>query len=114
MPAQVRLTEAEAYAFSSLLRRASDRLETYEEQMRSKPIRTAASLSRFASRQTSWSAGSVPIRKRRPDGRRTEGDRRQGWRAPGHPITPSTTARAARYQRRVARSRIRAGLAGAL
>ena len=32
MPAQVRLTEAEAHAFSSLLRRASDRLETYEEQ----------------------------------------------------------------------------------
>ena len=32
MPAQVTLTEAEAYAFSSLLRRASDRLETYEEQ----------------------------------------------------------------------------------
>ena len=32
MPAQVTLTEAEAYAFSSLLRRASDRLETYEDQ----------------------------------------------------------------------------------
>ena len=32
MPAQVALTEAEARAFSSLLRRASDRLETYEEQ----------------------------------------------------------------------------------
>jgi hypothetical protein len=32
MPAQVRLTEAEAHAFSSLLRRASDRLETYKEQ----------------------------------------------------------------------------------
>ena len=31
MPAQVALTEAEARAFSSLLRRASDRLETYEE-----------------------------------------------------------------------------------
>jgi hypothetical protein len=32
MPAQVTLTEEEARAFSSLLRRASDRLETYEEQ----------------------------------------------------------------------------------
>ena len=31
MPAQVALTEAEARAFSSSLRRASDRLETYEE-----------------------------------------------------------------------------------
>jgi hypothetical protein len=32
MPAQVRLTEAEARAFSSLPRRTSDRLETHEQQ----------------------------------------------------------------------------------
>jgi hypothetical protein len=32
MPTQVRLTEDEIRAFSSLLNRASDRLATYEEQ----------------------------------------------------------------------------------
>ncbi|HEV8651539.1 MAG TPA: hypothetical protein VG276_19615 [Actinomycetes bacterium] len=32
MSGQVTLTEQEARAFSSLLRRASERLETYEEQ----------------------------------------------------------------------------------
>src|SRR5215216_3664485 len=84
MPAQIRLTEAEAHAFSRCFAGPA----TAWRPTSSKPIRTAASLRRFASRQTSWSAGSVPIRKRRPDGRRTEGDRRQGWRAPGHPIIP--------------------------
>jgi hypothetical protein len=32
MSAPITMTEEEARAFSSLLRRASDRLETYEEQ----------------------------------------------------------------------------------
>jgi hypothetical protein len=86
MPAQVALTEAEARTFSSLLRRASDRLETYEEQTH----QAAASLRRFALRQTSWSVGSVPIRKRRPDGRRSEAglEGRLGIFAAQRPITP--------------------------
>jgi hypothetical protein len=86
MPAQVALTEAEARAFSSLLRRASDRLETYEEQTHqdrrlAEEIRIAADelVSRLRPDQeaTAW---------RKAIGGRAEG--RLGIFAAQRPITP--------------------------
>jgi hypothetical protein len=114
MPAQVTLTEAEARAFSSLLRRASDRLETYEEQTHqdrrlAEEIRIAADelVSRLRPNQEATAC-------RKANGRRSEGDRRQGWRAPGHPITPIDHGGARPHSSAASEGRIRAGPADAL